>query len=178
MQDGYPLFHSTTRGGIRDRDADRRNQEALHYAGSPSSCGNASAWHAAAEFVGLVPKGNYGNSPEGGCAINTQTELLWGDPASVRLKGPKQLFQRPFPTTPFLGMGTIEGIDDQSKVLFGHSTANRKSISTVTDKQFPVFEPLIEEKKEDIPANNYFVEPFLRGGLASRLIPRNRVDLK
>jgi predicted AAA+ superfamily ATPase len=29
---------------------------------------------------GLIPKGNFGNSPEGGCAIQTQSQLLWGDP--------------------------------------------------------------------------------------------------
>lgn len=174
---GYPLFHAATRDGVKVRDADQRNQEATHLAHNPSSCGNQSAWEAAAQYVGLIPRGNFGNSPEGGCAIDTQSDLLFGDPATVRFKGPKQLFQRPFPTTPFLGMGTIEGIPDQSKVMFGHSTANRKSIGTVTDKQFPVFEPLIPEREADIPDNNYFVEPFLRGGMASRLIPRNRVDL-
>ena len=178
----FPLFHATTRGGLEDRlgnsDSSKRNQSASYYANNPSSCGNASAWNAAAEFVGLVPRGNFGNSPEGGCAIDTQSDLLFGDPAAVRMRGPKQLFQRPFPTTPFLGMGSIEGIPDQNKVVFGHSTANRKSIQTVTDKQFPVFEPLIQEKVADIPENNYFVEPFLRGGFASRNVPKVRIDLK
>jgi hypothetical protein len=178
---GYPLFHATTRGGVEDRHSNehssKRNMDATYYANNPASCGNASAWHAAAEYIGLVPRGNFGNSPEGGCAIDTQSELLFGDPATARLKGPKQLFQRPFPTTPFLGLGTLEGIPDQNKVIFGHSTANRKSIQTVMDKQFPVFEPLIPEKESDIPESNYFVEPFLRGGLASRMVPKTRVDL-
>jgi len=179
---GLPLFHATTRGGMEDRgsnaDSSKRNQSASYYANNQAPCGNASAWHAAAEYVGLVPQGNYGNSPEGGCAIDTQTSLLFGDPATVRMRGPKQLFQRPFPTTPFLGLGTIDGIPDQNKVMFGHSTANRKSIQTVTDKQFPVFEPLIQERVDDIPENNYFVEPFLRGGFASRNVPKVRIDLK
>jgi len=179
---GYPLFHATTRGGLEDRlansDSSKRNMDATYYSQVPASCGNSSAWHAAAEYVGLVPRGNFGNSPEGGCAIDTHTDLLFGDPAAARFKGPKQLFQRPFPTTPFLGMGTIEGIPDQNKVIFGHSTANRKSIQTVTDKQFPVFEPLTKEREEDIPNNNYFVEPFLRGGFASRNVPKVRIDLK
>lgn len=182
MSQGYPLFHATTRGGVEDRhgnaDSSKRNMSATYYAHVPQSCGNGSAWQAAAEYVGLVPRGNFGNSPEGGCAIDTQSELLFGDPAAARFKGPKQLFQRPFPTTPFLGMGTIEGIPDQNTVIFGHSTANRKSIQTVTDKQFPVFEPLIQEKEDDIPSNNYFVEPFLRGGFASRNVPKVRIDLK
>lgn len=125
---------------------------------------------------GLVPQAGYGNSPAGGCAIDTQTDLLWGAPGTARTRGPKQVFARPFATTPFLGLGTLEGIDDQNKIVYGHSTANRKSIQTVTDKQFPVFQPLIPEKEADIPENNYFVEPFLRGGLASRLVPRVRVD--
>jgi len=157
MSQGYPLFHATTRGGVEDRhgnaDSSKRNMTATYYAHAPQSCGNGSAWQAAAEYVGLVPRGNFGNSPEGGCAIDTQSELLFGDPAAARFKGPKQLFQRPFPTT-------------------------RKSIQTVTDKQFPVFEPLIQEKEDDIPNNNYFVEPFLRGGFASRNVPKVRIDLK
>lgn len=128
------------------------------------------------ENPGLVPQAGYGNSPAGGCAIDKQTDLLWGAPGTARTKGPKQVFPRPYATTPFLGLGTLEGIDDQNKIVYGHSTANRKSIQTVTDKQFPVFQPLIPEKEADIPENNYFVEPFLRGGLASRLIPRVRVD--
>jgi hypothetical protein len=179
---GLPLFHAATRGGIEDRygnsNSSKRNTTATYYGQNPASCGNSSAWNAAAEYVGLIPQGNYGNSPEGGCAIDTQTSLLFGDPATVRMRGPKQLFQRPFPTTPFLGMGTIDGIPDQNKVVFGHSTANRKSIQTVTDKQFPVFQPLIQEKVDDIPENNYFVEPFLRGGFASRNVPKTRIDLK
>lgn len=178
MSSGYPLFQAVTRGGVRDRDADSRNWNAERWSSSPASCGNSSAVHAAAEFVGLVPRGNMGDQPEGGCAVDQNTNLRWGDPATVRFKGPKQLFPRPFPTTPFLALGTLDGIDDQSRVMFGHSTANRKSISTVTDKQFPVFEPLIQERVDDIPENNYFVEPFLRGGLASRMIPKTRVDLR
>lgn len=174
---GYPLFQATTRGGVRDRDADTRNANAMESMEHPASCGNAAAVHTATEFVGMNPRGNMGNMAEGGCMVDTQSNLLWGDSAAMRFKGPKQLFTRPFATTPFLALGTIEGIDDQSRVMFGHSTANRKSISTVSDKQFPVFQPLIQEKVDDIPENNYFVEPFLRGGMASRLIPRVRVDL-
>lgn len=144
-------------------------------AAQPSGCGNN--WAVEASIPGLIPKGNFGNSPEGGCAIDLQSQLLFGDPATARFKGPKQLFARPFATTPNLGLGSIDHIDEQSHVMFGHSTANRKSIQTVTDKQFPVFEPLIPERESDIPDNNYFVEPFLRGGYSARLAPRTRVDL-
>ena len=182
MSQGYPLFHASTRDGAPNKfansDSEKRNLDATYYSHVPQACGNGSAWQAAAEYVGLVPRGNFGNSPEGGCGIDTQTNLLFGDPAAARFKGPKQLFQRPFPTTPFLAMGTIEGIPEQNKVIFGHSTANRKSIQTVTDKQFPVFEPLIQEKEDDISQSNHFLEPFLRGGFASRNVPKTRIDLR
>jgi hypothetical protein len=174
----YPFFHAGTRGGVRERDAHERNNTATYYANNPSSCGNASAWNAASEFVGLVPKGNYGNSPEGGCAIDTHSALLWGDPAALRFKGPKQLFQRPFPTTPFLGMGDPDAVPAENRVKYGYSTANRKSIQTTSDKQWPVFIPLIQEKQEDIYESNHFIEKFLRGGLASRNIPKVRLDLR
>ena len=175
-----PQFHAATRspedqGG--NADGSKRNMMASFYSNSPQSCGNGSAWQAAAEYVGLVPRGNFGNSPESGCAIDKHSELLWGDPASIRFKGPKQLFQRPWATTPFMGNGDPDVVPEESKLIFGHSTANRKSIQTISDKQFPVFEPLIAEKESDIPDHNYFVEPFLRGGFASRLVPKTRIRL-
>jgi hypothetical protein len=109
--------------------------------------------------------------------VDTQSSLMWGDPGTTRVKGPTQLFQRPWATTPFLGGGSPAEVDKQSSVLFGHSTANRKSIQGVADTQFPVFEPLLASRVSDIPENHYFVEPFLRGGLASRGMSQVRVDL-
>jgi len=144
----------------------------------PTGCGGGSVFRSAADYLGLVPRGNMGNAPEVGCAVDTQSRLMWGDPNTQREKGHQQTFARPWATTPFLGGGSVEDVPSQSKVIFGHSTANRKSIQTVTDSQFPVFEPLLAQKESDIPANNYFVEPFLRGGLASRLLTNQRVDLK
>uniref|UniRef100_A0A6C0F6N7 Uncharacterized protein n=1 Tax=viral metagenome TaxID=1070528 RepID=A0A6C0F6N7_9ZZZZ len=173
---GLPFMYANSRQGEAARDVaiNEANTAGLK-AAAPSGCGND--WAVAASIPGMIPMGNFGNSPEGGCAIDLQSRLLFGDPATARFKGPKQLFERPFATTPNLGLGSIDHIDEQSHVIFGHSTANRKSIQTVTDKQFPVFEPLIEEKAADIPDNNYFVEPFLRGGYSARLAPRTRVDL-
>lgn len=170
---GLHQFYASTRQGEAPRDLRPPSTALERLLNHPmNTCGMNNT----GEHPGLVPQAGYGNSPAGGCAIDTHTDLLWGSPGTARTKGPKQTFARPFATTPFLGLGTIEGIEDQNKVMFGHSTANRKSIQTVTDKQFPVFEPLIPEKAADIPESNYFVEPFLRGGLASRLIPRVRVD--
>lgn len=175
-----PFFNAATRipedqGG--NANGSRRNLDASYYSNYPTTCGNVSAVQTAAEYVGLIPNGGYGNSAGGGCEIDKQTELLWGDPATVKFKGPKQLFQRPWATTPFMGGGDPDAVPDESKLIFGHSTANRKSIQTVTDKQFPVFEPLIAEKESDIPDHNFFVEPFLRGGFASRLVPKTRISL-
>jgi hypothetical protein len=173
---GLPFMYANSRQGEAARDVaiNEANTAGLK-AAQPSGCGNE--WAVAASIPGMIPMGNFGNSPEGGCGIDLQSQLLFGDPATARFKGPKQTFARPFATTPNLGLGSIDHIDEQSHVMFGHSTANRKSIQTVTDKQFPVFEPLIAERAADIPDNNYFVEPFLRGGYSARLVPRTRVDL-
>jgi len=179
---GLPFFYANSRQGEAARDIRGTYEHAKSNTGwldwlNSGGCGNQLGLNKAMEHPGLIPQGGYGNSP-GGCGIETQSELLFGAPGTARMKGPKQVFARPFATTPNLGMGSIEHIDDQSRVIFGHSTANRKSIQTVTDKQFPVFEPLIPERVSDIPENNYFVEPFLRGGLSARLAPHNRVDLR
>jgi hypothetical protein len=163
---GLPTFYATTRQGEAPRDL-KPEQPSFF---------NRLFGNSVEDTPGLIPQKGYGNNKDGS-TIDTQSELLWGAPNTARTKGVKQLFPRPFATTPNLSLGSIENIPDQSKVIFGHSTANRKSIQTVTDKQFPVFEPLLPEKEADIAENNYFVEPFLRGGLSSRLIPRVRVDL-
>ena len=168
---GLPLFYSNSRQGDAARDEPRHSSDNANFKSfTPSGCGNAWAVNGAAYAPGLIPRGNFGNSPEGGCGIDTQT-------GTAKVKGPKQVFPRPFATTPFLGLGSVESIPDQNKVVFGHSTANRKSIQTVTDKQFPVFWPLIQEKKDDMVNDNYFIEPWIRGGLAVRPLHSERVDL-
>jgi len=174
----YPFFNGWTRGANMEKDVQQRNNQATYYSSNPSSCGNSSAVHAASEFVGLNPRGNYGNSPEGGCKIDLQTDLRDGDVSTIRFRGPKQLFQRPWATTPFMGGGDPDAVKDENRVKFGYSTPNLKSIQTIMDNQFPVFVPLIPEKQADIPESNYFVEPFLRGGFSSRLVPKVRVDLR
>ena len=75
-------------------------------------------------------------------------------------------------------MGDPDAVPVENRVKYGYSTANRKSIQTTSDKQWPVFIPLIQEKQEDIYESNHFIEKFLRGGLASRNIPKVRLDLK
>lgn len=166
-------FNASTRSGFPEPPTSIPSESK-----QPWGCGGGSVFTSMADYIGLIPRGNMGNAPESGCAVDTQTRLLWGDADTQRLKGRQQNFARPWATTPFLAGGSVEDVPQQSKVIFGHSTANRKSIQTVSDSQFPVFEPLIPQKEADIPANNYFVEPFLRGGFASRLLTKERVELK
>jgi hypothetical protein len=172
-----PTFYANSRQGEAARDVDRRMEQVQP--ASPSGCGNGWAVSSMAGNPGMVGKGNYGNSPEGGCAIDTHTDLLFGAPGTARQKGPKQVFPRPWATTPFLGLGTLDGIDDQNKIVYGHATANRKSIQTVTDKQFPVFAPLIPEVLDDYSEYSKAVGKVLPGGwgYASTLEKKNRVDL-
>jgi hypothetical protein len=174
----YLTFFENTRQGQAARDPDARRDAPVAHA-TPSGCGNNWAVQNVASNPGMIPKGNYGNSPEGGCGIDTQTNLLFGAPGTARMPGPKQLFTRPWATTPFLGLGTLEGIDDQNKVMFGHSTANRKNIQTVTDKQFPVFTPLLPELLDDFSEYARNVGKILPGGWGypSNLDKKTRVDL-
>lgn len=159
----YLTFFENSRQGEAARDSDMRRDTPI-VPGTRSGCGNSWATQSVAGNPGLIGKGNYGNSPEGGCAIDLQSELLFGLPGTSRQAGPKQVFARPWATTPFLGLGTIEGIEDQSRITYGHSTANRKSIQTVTDKQFPVFAPLIPELQSDFSEYSHSLGNLLPGG--------------
>jgi hypothetical protein len=141
-----------------------------------SKCDNSEIFNGPAASPGLVPKGNYGNTP-GGCAIDTQSSLLFGTPGTSRVKGAKQIFQRPFATTPNLGQGSLDGYDTESSLLHGYATANRKSINTVTDKQFPYFAPLLSEKIDDYSEYKHAVGPFDRGGIPTRTSNKTRVKL-
>jgi len=173
----YLTFYENSRQGHAARDVDGRRGAPVGHA-TQTGCGNNWAVQNVAANPGMIGRGNYGNSPEGGCGIDTQTSLLFGAPGTARQPGPKQLFARPWATTPFLGLGTIEGIDDQNKVVYGHSTANRKSIQTVTDKQFPVFAPLLPELLDDYSEYSQNVASFLPGrGYPATLDKKNRVDL-
>jgi hypothetical protein len=175
----YLTFFENTRQGDAARDVGGRRDTPVGHA-TQTGCGNNWAVQNVASNPGMIPKGNFGNSPEGGCGIDTSNDLLFGAPGTARQKGPKQVFARPWATTPFLGLGTIEGIDDQNKVVYGHSTANRKSIQTVTDKQFPVFAPLLPELESDYTEYSQNVASFLPGkgrGYATTLEKKNRVDL-
>jgi hypothetical protein len=174
----YLTFYDNTRQGDAARDPGQRRDTPVGHA-TQSGCGNNWAVQNVASNPGMIPKGNFGNSPEGGCGIDIQSDLLFGAPGTARQAGPKQLFPRPWATTPFLGLGTIDNIDDQSKVMFGHSTANRASIQTVTDKQFPVFTPLLPELLDDFAEYGRNVGKIVAGGYGypANLDKKTRVDL-
>jgi hypothetical protein len=171
----YLTFWENTRQGEAARDPAHKFSS-VDPTFQTGQCGNGWAVENVAGNPGMIPKGNYGNSPEGGCAANTSNDLWFGAPGTARLKGPKQVFPRPWATTPFLGLGTLEGIEDQNKVVFGHSTANRKSIQTVSDKQFPVFQPLLPELQDDYSEYSQNVATSGRG-YPSNLDKKVRVDL-
>lgn len=171
----YLTFYENTRQSEAARDPANKFT-AVSPTFQTGTCGNSWAVENVAGNPGMIPRGNFGNSPEGGCAIDTQSDLLFGAPGTARQKGPKQVFPRPWATTPFLGLGNLEGIEEQNKVVYGHSTANRKSIQTVTDKQFPVFWPLIPELADDFAEYSQNVATSGRG-YPSNLDKKNRVDL-
>ena len=85
----YLTFFENTRQGQAARDPDARRDAPVAHA-TPSGCGNNWAVQNVASNPGMIPKGNYGNSPEGGCGIDTQTNLLFGAPGTARMPGPKQ----------------------------------------------------------------------------------------
>lgn len=90
----------------------------------------------AAESVGLIPTAGFGMAA-GGCTVDLNTELTWGVPGGHREKGPKQLWARPFTTTPNLGGGNPGDVDHESQLIQSASIRNRKETNTISDKTIP-----------------------------------------
>jgi hypothetical protein len=131
---------------------------------------------AMAEQVGMIASGGHGQ-PAMGCAVDTNTELRWGTPGAWRTKGQKQLWARPFGTTPFLGGGEPTAVDDESNLIHSALIRNRKESSTIMDKAIPNFyDPLIPIKASEYsnPAN--WIQSWTRGGEVTRLAQTKRVD--
>ena len=173
---GLPLFHADTRQGPDGHGpaVHERENSAIKDA-FPIGCGDEWVNKSMANSIGMVPGGNAGGIPP--CASDVSNELHYGIPGTMRVKGQRQLFTRMYGTTPNLANGNPESIIDENRLLYNNGNVNRKSVNTVTDKQWPVFTPLIAEKVADIPEHNYFVEPFVRGGVSSRHDSMIRVDL-
>ena len=50
----YPFFHANSRGGLRERDSQERNNQATYYSNNPSSCGNLSTQNTASEYENVI----------------------------------------------------------------------------------------------------------------------------
>lgn len=129
---------------------------------------------AMADQPGMVATGGYG-MPGTGCKVDENSELRWGIPGAWRQKGPKQLWARPFATTPNLGGGDPGVVDDESGLIFSSPPRNRKEASTIMDKTIPnFFQPLIDIKKSEYSNPTNWVEGWTRGGDATRLVQTKR----
>lgn len=128
---------------------------------------------AMADQPGMIARGGFGNP--GGCKIDENTELRWGTPGAWKQKGPKQLWARPFATTPNLGGGDPGVVDDESGLIFSAPPRNRKEASTIMDKAIPNFyEPLISTKQSEYSNPSNWVESWTRGGDSTRLVQTKR----
>lgn len=173
-------FFAPTRG-VTDTKNNREiaNTNGRSYALSQVEAGCSSSMNPAAAMadnVGFIASAGQGMAP-GGCSVDLNTELKWGMEGAHRVKGPKQLWQRPFATTPNLGGGDPSEVDTESNLLQSMSIRNRKETNTISDKTIPhYFTPLIDDKAEEVKDPDNWVEPWTRGGDSTRLIPMKRVS--
>ena len=131
---------------------------------------------AMADQPGMIATGGFGQ-PGTGCKVDENTDLRWGTPGAWRQKGPKQLWARPFSTTPYLGGGEPQAVDDESGLIHSAPPRNTKEASTIMDKTIPNFyQPLIDIKKSEYSNPTNWVESWTRGGDATRLVQTKRVD--
>jgi hypothetical protein len=130
---------------------------------------------AMAEQPGMIAMGGFGHA--GGCKIDEHTQLRWGMEGAHRQKGPKQMWARPFATTPYLGGGEPTAVDDESGLIRSAPPRGRKEATTIMDKAIPnYYQPLLSSKLEDYKNANNWIEQWTRGGDATRLIPQKRVS--
>lgn len=131
---------------------------------------------AMADQPGMIARGGFGQ-PGQGCKVDQNTDLLWGMEGAHRQKGPKQLWARPFATTPYLGGGEPQSVDDESGLIRSAPPRNRKEASTIMDKTIPnFFQPLIGVKASEYSNPTNWVEGWTRGGDATRLVQTKRMD--
>lgn len=116
--------------------------------------------------------------PGGGCKVQENTELRWGDPDAWRVKGPKQLWPRPFATTPNMGGGAPSEVDTESGLIHSMLQRSTKDTSTIMDKAIPnYFQPLIPIKQDEYSnPDNWVQDKWARGGDPTRLIQSKRID--
>lgn len=130
---------------------------------------------AMADQPGMIAMGGFGQ-PGSGCKVDENTELRWGLAGTHRQKGPKQQWVRPFATTPFLGGGEPQAVDDESGLIRAAPPRGRKENTTIMDHAIPNFyQPLISTKASAYTDVNHWVEQWTRGGDATRLVQLKRV---
>lgn len=148
---------------------------------APTPCQNPDATGGfAAPFVTMNFTGNYGNTAAGGCDADLYSRLLLGDPNTQRVKGPQQLFERPWASTPFMSQqgAPQDKKDDESRLIQSMPVRQRKECSTVTDKFFPQqFDPLIPSVRDELKnVNNWVHSDWVRGGDPTRIIRQKALN--
>jgi len=144
--------------------------------GGGDCTGALSPANAMADQPGMIARGGYGLLGAG-CEVDTNTNLRWGDVDGLRVKGPKQLWIRPFPTTPNLGRGREAGtVNDESSLIHAQLQRAKKEASTIMDKTIPnYYQPLIAVKQSEYSNPNNWVQSWTWGGDSTRLIKKTRV---
>ena len=132
---------------------------------------------AMADQPGMIATGGFGQ-PGMGCKVDENTELRWGIEGAHRQKGKHQLWSRPFATTPNLGGGEPQAVDDESNLIHSALIRNRKEANSIMDRTIPnYFQPLIPVKKAEYKNPDNWVESWTRGGDATRLVDTKRRNI-
>ena len=176
-------FFASTRGNL-DQDHIQghnfANEAALgrqtSFFGGTDCTGALSPASAMADQPGMIARGGYGLGD--GCTIDANTDLRWGDSEGLRMKGPKQLWIRPFPTTPNMGRGRqADSVGDESSLIHAQLQRAKKEASTIMDKTIPnYYQPLIPVKQSEYGNPNNWIQSWTWGGDSTRLIKKTRVD--
>lgn len=113
----------------------------------------------------------------GGCNVDNDSNLKLGT-IQTNPKCRISLQQRPFLTVPFLGRGPCRPVEE-SKLLQGAYTGDKKSCKTLMEKTIRVNQDLVPSLKASIqnPANlceGTAADGWIRGGLPSRELSRDQ----
>jgi hypothetical protein len=176
-------FYASTRGNMDQShvaDQNFANDAAMgrqtSFFGGDDCSGALSPASAMADQPGMIARGGYGMGP--GCEIDRNSDLRWGDAEGLRVKGPKQLWIRPFSTTPNLGRGRqADSVGDESTLIHAQLQRARKEASTIMDKTIPnYYQPLIPVKQTEFDNPNNWIQSWTWGGDSTRLVKKTRVD--
>lgn len=131
---------------------------------------------AMADQPGMIAVGGYGQ-PGSGCKVDENTKLRWGIEGAHRQKGPKQQWARPFATTPYLGGGEPQAVDDESGLIRSAPPRGKKEATTIMDRAIPnYYQPLLASKQSAYSDVNHWIEQWTRGGDPTRFVQQKRVS--